>query len=396
MVTVASSARRRRKGEFYEGRRRGKNSERRRQHWFALKPVHLFAFGLLAILLYDVVYINSSGWTDLLSWHRRGFTRRPMQIVREISNCECIRCTTDLQCGGLWNGEVLPNSGSNAPFTKLAVVVSHCLHPLNWLKKFLKFRRRSTIHSITIYSKCNQTVVGAPAYAKVIRLPNVGRCDHSYAHWIKENYKQTSSSPDAVVFLKDSRSEENIHQAGVWTSLRDMLRTAAVQGFACGMRPTTIDREGTRFYLSAYHDTAALMKFAKKEYVHQAEIYNATAKAVVEPFESVYINMGAWVDGLGLPVPRDLMQDCYGGTFAVKMEAIYSNEYGMWQTLVENLARGDNIEEGHFAERAWAALLAIPPTPYEIMLLRRHSEGLANYADSYVGTLKREVPKESQ
>jgi hypothetical protein len=33
---------------------------------------------------------------------------------------------------------------------------------------------------------------------------------------------------------------------------------------------------------------------------------------------------------------------------------------GMIMQLVASLSRGDNIEEGHFAERTWAALLSKP------------------------------------
>jgi hypothetical protein len=321
------------------------------------------------------------------------YKRRQLMTPKvQLSSCTNIHCETDLgcsdiECGGLWRGERLPTSKSTGQFQSIAYVISHCLHSLDWVGPFTS---GTPVHSITIITKCNATVVGAPPDAKIIVLPNVGRCDHSYAHWIRHNYHVkhdgTNNSPDVVVFLKDERSNENIHQAGFWASLPDMLHTAHEQGFACGMRPTAINRDGV-FYLSAYHDTAALMEFAKKDYAYQADKYGSNK---VEPFESKYDAMGAWVMDMGLPIPQDLMQACYGGSFAVSMEAIRSHDEMVWINILDSLARGDSIEEGHFAERVWAGLLADPPTPYEISLLRNYSCGVANYTDSYVGTLKKE------
>jgi Protein of unknown function (DUF3431) len=317
------------------------------------------------------------------------YKRRPMTLKTPLASCTNIHCDTDegctdIECGGLWRGERLATSKSSGQFKSVAFVISHCLHNLDWVASFT---RGTTVHSITIITKCNATIAGAPPDADIIVLPNVGRCDHSYAHWIRHNYVSTGNSPDVVVFLKDERSNENIHQAGYWASLPDMLHTAYEQGFACGMRPTSINRDGV-FYLSAYHDTAALMEFAKKEYGYQSERYGSNK---VDPFESKFENMGAWVKDMRLPIPQNLMQACYGGSFAVSLEAIRSHEETVWIKLLDSLARGDSIEEGHFAERIWAGLLADPPTPYEITLLRNYSCCVANYTDSYVGTLKREI-----
>ncbi len=38
--------------------------------------------------------------------------------------------------------------------------------------------------------------------------------------------------------------------------------------------------------------------------------------------------------------------------------------------------RGDNIQEGHFAERSWGPLLATPLQTFQIKALRQHSTGV--------------------
>ena len=39
--------------------------------------------------------------------------------------------------------------------------------------------------------------------------------------------------------------------------------------------------------------------------------------------------------------------------------------------------RGDNIQEGHFAERSWGPLLATPLQAFQIKALRQHSTSVS-------------------
>ena len=48
---------------------------------------------------------------------------------------------------------------------------------------------------------------------------------------------------------------------------------------------------------------------------------------------------------------------CFGGTFAASRAAIRSVPRATWAFVAKTLDRGDSVQEGHFAERAWAALL---------------------------------------
>ena len=51
---------------------------------------------------------------------------------------------------------------------------------------------------------------------------------------------------------------------------------------------------------------------------------------------------------------------CYGGSFATFGRNVQRIPLGDWSALSTALQRGDNIEEGHFVERLWAALLSPP------------------------------------
>jgi hypothetical protein len=43
-----------------------------------------------------------------------------------------------------------------------------------------------------------------------------------------------------------------------------------------------------------------------------------------------------------------------------KWDGLWYAPLGNWTHVAQSLARGDNIEEGHFMERMWAALLSEP------------------------------------
>jgi hypothetical protein len=78
------------------------------------------------------------------------------------------------------------------------------------------------------------------------------------------------------------------------------------------------------------------------------------------PFKSSYTNLGAYWLAINAPLTQKLVPVCYGGRFAASVENIYKQDMNMWMKLEISLTRGDNIEEGHFVERSWAALLSNP------------------------------------
>jgi hypothetical protein len=45
----------------------------------------------------------------------------------------------------------------------------------------------------------------------------------------------------------------------------------------------------------------------------------------------------------------------------------------VWKALEKTLARGDNIQEGHYAERSWARLLSTPLRKYQAEALWRYT-----------------------
>ena len=96
--------------------------------------------------------------------------------------------------------------------------------------------------------------------------------------------------------------------------------------------------------------------------------------------------MGSWLNDMGIDFPT-YAPVCYGGNFAAKATQIYSKRM-IWERIETSLMRGDNIEEGHFAERAWAALLSHPLTLEETDVLKKSVSKVNDVLkDGYKGQL---------
>jgi len=276
-----------------------------------------------------------------------------------------------------YNGVLTPNAASMDFYTgdtlgktqeidlstvRLSLVISHCHEDMLWMQSLLE---GFEINDVTIYSKCNVAINGyVPPGAKVIELPNYGRCDHSYAHFMTNMKEEDNTDNHYVLFLKASR---RIHQGGMTPrSLHDMIRIASHHGFSCELKHA-------ENLLSHYHFTSQVTTYAITHYRRQM-------------IKSPYENMGSWLDNLEIDMPTPIMPVCYGGVFVVKASQIF-NKTNELQKIEESLKRGDNIEEGHFAERVWAGLLSYPLTSNETEMLYSVPSIVNPSPGGYVGGL---------
>jgi hypothetical protein len=317
--------------------------------------------------------------------------------VEDFPMRKCAFTTSNGDCFDLWVGE--ESKGRNErKVGRIFVIISHCLHDLIWLPAYLE---PLPVYSITIYSKCGKPVLGAPHLSKIIRLENIGRNDHSFAHWMARAPEYINAQGDDIaLFMKDDMSSSNIHQASDgWKSFPDLVRVASRVGFACGLLPSKYEN-GT---FSAYHSTPQLLTFQNYAYFHNADRYDPEANAsshIYDPkapndFKSKFLNMGEWLRAVGgyERIPSNVTQVCYGGVFATRLLRIFRHPPRLWLEIEKSLSVGDNIEEGHFAERSWAPLLAVPVTAEEQKLLWQYSSSIMEWYGAYMGTLTRRLAR---
>lgn len=336
--------------------------------------MHALTNVLLSISLVIVIFSVIPDFPDTSNNHE----------VLSPSRCHCLDCTEDTNCGGLWTAaqpSILDKKviDSIKREVRIIAIVSHCLHDLFWLKNFTS---TFTINEYIIVTKCATEVIGAPEGSTIIILPNIGRCDHTYAYFISN--LESTRDYDMAIFLKDDRSEENINIKGMWRSLSDMVKLAFTNGFACGMNPTFSVELGSS--LSAYHVSFLLKQFSLHSYSNRLHVYGETL--MKSDFSSEFHNLGEWLSYVGAHFPDSLLTEvCYGGTFLVTRDQILAVDAKTFQNIEVSLSRGNNIQEGHYAERSWAGILSRPLSKIWEEAVLNFSDGFANISTSYVGTL---------
>ena len=307
-----------------------------------------------------------------------------LQNISDPFKCECVDCEEDKICGGIWKGSRYPgDSTGNAKIVH--IVVSHCKSDLDWLDDFIGNRTVASIHVIT---KCGYPVKGAPRDSVIEVLPNVGRCDHTYAYYITTTLPKTVRHEDednsVVLFLKDDLSSANMHQHGSWNNFDSMVELASSSnGFACGVIPDAIDFGASRFFLSAYHEVKTLFEFSMDDYARNIKGYSSDN----ENFRSPYKSLGSWFDSLDAGSPPPIVQVCYGGVFAAAVTNIKRTRMSIWEALEKSLSRANNIQEGHFAERSWAGLISTPLKSFQVDSLLENADGVYLNPSSMHGAL---------
>jgi len=127
----------------------------------------------------------------------------------------------------------------------LHIVISHCDRPIDWIWRH--YLREHPYKSITILSKCGQqpSLDDLPSFAssssatgnepliQVMTLPNVGRCDHSYAFWIAK-------------MLGENRVDEFASYNVTYTNQDELQRQERIAHF----RKYGRDRNKNNFYFN--------------------------------------------------------------------------------------------------------------------------------------------------
>ena len=288
------------------------------------------------------------------------------------------------------------------------LVISFCSYRLDWLLAELNLiRLRVNVSRITIYSKCGRDPILPTGCADfnslplkninyhngwvqlrrchtsdplhwpihlttVTMLPNRGRCDHTYAHHMATMYGRLSS---LTIFIKDTSFKRG------WTILKKRQHTLelmATQASRAGFSCRLVRRAEHGMQFSIWHLFEVLAEYQVGKYVTLHDQANTTINQPRPTFPSPIRPMGNWLQQSGvfsfahsgiMPdvkssfqqlITQSLWPVCYGGGFAAARNQICRWPQQMWQRLTDALTRGDSIEEGHYAERLWAALLAQP------------------------------------
>lgn len=266
------------------------------------------------------------------------------------------------------------------------LVVAKCAKPVDWVALEIETLKAQgvDVDRVTVYAKCGHATNSRHTSSKGVFVetrvvPNTGRCDETYARHLRDNYDNLR---DLVLFAKDtSHSRQRKRNIGLVSA----ARVAAVRGVGCGLKPFETD-------------WALMTQLRNWTIPFYRKAWSGTSGA---DFTSPYPQFGAWLGavldaGVATATPAQLshlaqvrkarvVPVCFGGTFAAARASIHSVPRATWAFVAASLHRGDSVQEGHYAERAWALLLG-PDAPLVLQAW------LACRADAVVRPRRRRAP----
>jgi hypothetical protein len=213
-------------------------------------------------------------------------------------------------------------------------VISRYNETIDWIK----YLPQDQINTITVYNKgLNERYYRSSVDESLLNkiqyhtLPNVGRIEHTIVHHILENW---DTLEDTTVFLPAS-----------------ILMTEK-KGFYLSKISSNIAKINNYkgFYSPRFQKVRRTFNYSIHDYQPQGEVNRNN-----NPFiKSEYYDFMAWKKDL--VDDRPLRYIAYRGMFIVSKENIKYIDKGVYERILKSLVVGDNIENGHFAERIYAHL----------------------------------------
>ena len=213
---------------------------------------------------------------------------------------------------------------------KVTVIITRYKEKIDWLHFVLKF-----VDRVIIYNKGEDNDFFLTPIVndkiEVINLPNVGRIDHTIAYHIVNNWENLD---DTLISLPGSILICQHKEHYLESIIRRIKSINKYKGFY-----------GPRFHI------------VSKNFNYNIDNYKAEGRINTNdnPFiKSEYKDFQEWKNALIDTLPMHFVS--MRGMFMVSKENIKYISKDIYINLLNSLSVGDNIENGHFAERIWAHL----------------------------------------
>ena len=179
---------------------------------------------------------------------------------------------------------------------------------------------------VWVYNKGPPIQAPLPATWKVLQLPNVGMCDHTYLYHIVRNW---DSLDELTKFLPASAFNDNEKREKLWSIL---------------------EASDTRLVLSP-HSNILLWHFQKSFYTPRTPVNQTVESKLCLATERPFSNW--FKKNIGLPF-RGLS---YGGLISASKRDIQKREQGLYERLLKQVSACNNPEVAHYIERSWISIL---------------------------------------
>jgi len=210
------------------------------------------------------------------------------------------------------------------------IVVSRYNENLDWINNKL-FNK----YFITCYNKGINNKFNINSPHEIIKLNNVGKCDHTYLYHIVNNYDNLS---DYIIFLPGSnnapyklrKSRNLINHIEYYKKLVNIGSITEIN----------IKNKFYNFTRNSYLTTDKDNKELNADSKIRISDIRPFGKWYEHHFDNLNVNFHTW-----------------WGIFATTREIIHKRPKEFYQKLLDELSDSVNPEVGHYIERAWFAIL---------------------------------------
>lgn len=213
-------------------------------------------------------------------------------------------------------------------FKDIEIIVARYNEDLEWMNEppFNNF-------NYTVYNKGVNDLFQKKNVTKIIQLPNVGRCDHTYLYHIVHNFHNLS--PITIFFV-----------GSINNRIKKKNAIKLLNAILFYKRAVFI---GNKTYNLRTHFNSFKLDQWKCTDSKNAELNPETKllPAIIRPY-------GAWYQfHFGNTIVKNW---CVYGIFSMHKMDIIKHDIERYKKLLAGLERHSNPEVGHYIERSWAAI----------------------------------------
>jgi hypothetical protein len=210
------------------------------------------------------------------------------------------------------------------------IVVARYNESLSWLDEY-PFNQFEYI----VYNKGDNNDFVKTNVKNIIKLNNVGRCDHTYLYHITENYNNLSN---IVVFFPGSLNMEN-KKIKATMILNNIINSNYTNAYFIGNYYNSVREKYKNFELS-HHKCGYSENYNK----NQETILN---RCKIRPY-------GMWYNYFFGNTPAHWV--ALSGVFSIDKKDIIQNSVNKYIVLKNIISNHSNPEAGHYIERSWGKI----------------------------------------
>jgi hypothetical protein len=210
------------------------------------------------------------------------------------------------------------------------IVISRYNEDLSWLNEY-PFNQFEYI----IYNKGDNSNFLKTNVNKIVNLPNVGRCDHTYLYHVSNNYNNLS---DIVVFLPGSVNVEGKKEKAI-NILTNIIKKNYKEACFIGNFCDSVKNHFQNFKIS-HHKCVDPRNYMKN---NETKLF----KCAIRPY-------GNWYNYFFKNTPAHWYT--FSGVFSIDKRDIIQHPVERYIILKDIVGVHSNPESGHYIERSWGVI----------------------------------------